>query len=62
MAGERLTAARVERIGEATLYLGDCRAILPEIGDVAVVLTDPPCGIDYRSGHATDALWAGDHQ
>lgn len=33
---------RVERIGEATLYLGDCREILPSLTDVAAVVTDPP--------------------
>jgi DNA modification methylase len=33
--------------------------ILPTLPSVAVVLTDPPYGIDYQSGHATDELWAG---
>lgn len=35
---------RIERIGDATLYLGDCREIIPTLSDVAVV-TDPPYGI-----------------
>jgi DNA modification methylase len=30
------------RIGDATLYLGDARDVLPEIGPVDLVLTDPP--------------------
>lgn len=51
---------RVEKIGNATLYLGDCRDILPTLPEQpASVLTDPPFGIGYRSGHATDELWQG---
>lgn len=41
---------RVERIGDATLYLGDCREILPKLGKVDAVVTDPPYGINYRHG------------
>ena len=37
---------RVEKIGLATLYLGDCREILPTLGKVDAVVTDPP----YSSG------------
>ena len=33
---------RIERIGDATLYLGDCREILPTLGKVDAVVTDPP--------------------
>ena len=36
---------RKEVIGNATLYLGDCREILPTLGPVDVVLTDPPYGL-----------------
>lgn len=36
---------RKEIIGNHTLYLGDCLDILPEIGDVDAVITDPPYGI-----------------
>ena len=36
---------RVETIGDATLYLGDCREILPTLGKVDAVVTDPPYGI-----------------
>ena len=36
---------RVEHIGDATLYLGDCREILPTLGKVDAVVTDPPYGI-----------------
>ena len=42
--------SRVERIGNATLYLGDCLAILPALPPVDAVVTDPPYGISYRHG------------
>lgn len=32
-------------IGRATLYLGDCSTILPTLGKVDAVVTDPPYGI-----------------
>jgi DNA modification methylase len=39
-------------IGRATLYLGDCRDILPTLPKVDAVVTDPPYGIAQ--------LWAGE--
>jgi DNA modification methylase len=33
---------RIERVGEAVLYLADCRAVLPALGRVDVLITDPP--------------------
>ena len=33
---------REEIIGDCTLYLGDCREILPTLGKVDAVVTDPP--------------------
>ena len=36
---------RVEHIGTATLYLGDCREILAGIGTVDCVVTDPPYAV-----------------
>lgn len=36
--------SRVEHIGDATLYLGDCRDVLPTIGPVQHVFSDPPYG------------------
>lgn len=33
---------RIEVIGNATLYLGDCRDILPTLPKVDAVITDPP--------------------
>ena len=41
---------RVETIGLATLYLGDCRDILPTLPNVDAVVTDPPYGIGYEGG------------
>lgn len=37
-----MTRHAIERIGDAVLYLGDCREILPELGKVDAVVTDPP--------------------
>lgn len=36
---------REETIGDARLILGDCRDILPTLGPVDAVVTDPPYGI-----------------
>lgn len=36
--------SRIETIGNATLYLGDCRDILPTLSKVDAVITDPPYG------------------
>ena len=33
--------SRIEHIGDCTLYLGDCREILPTLGKVDAVVTDP---------------------
>lgn len=41
---------RVETIGDATLYLGDCMDILPTLGKVDAVITDPPYGINEAAG------------
>ncbi len=41
---------RTETIGDATLYLGDCREILPTLGKVDAVVTDPPYGIGAGTG------------
>ena len=37
-------------IGDATLYQGDCMALLPTLGKVDAVITDPPYGIGERMG------------
>jgi site-specific DNA-methyltransferase (adenine-specific) len=49
--------SRVEHLAEGvTLYLGDCREVLPTLGKVDAVVTDPPYGIGAsydvcRHGH-----------
>lgn len=44
-----MNAQRRERLAEGvTLYLGDCREILPTLGKVDVVISDPPYGISYN--------------
>lgn len=47
---------RVEHIGDATLYLGDCLEILPTLDVVGVVAdllaTDPPYGVAFKSGRS----------
>lgn len=50
---------REEVIGDCRLINADCREVLPTLGKVDAVVTDPPFGIAYQSGHATDALWVG---
>jgi hypothetical protein len=47
---------RCERVGAAELWLGDWRS--GNFRNAVCVLTDPPYGIKYSSGHATDALWS----
>lgn len=37
------------QIGDATLYLGDCLDILPTLGKVDAVITDPPYGINVST-------------
>ena len=39
-------------IGRARLYLGDCRDILPTLGKVDALVTDPPYGIGESGGKA----------
>ncbi|MGB9408406.1 MAG: DNA methyltransferase [Terracidiphilus sp.] len=56
----------VERIGDATLFLGDCLDILPTLGPVDAVVTDPPYGVsilrpDGTMGGTSRSVkrWAG---
>jgi DNA modification methylase len=50
---------RIEQLSDdVTLYQGDCRDILPTLGKVDAVVTDPPYGINAANGAAaggTDA-------
>jgi site-specific DNA-methyltransferase (adenine-specific) len=47
---------RVEKFGDATLYLGDCLEILPTLPKVDAVITDPPYGIG--AGEMSLGKWA----
>lgn len=41
-----MSRPRMEQLAEGvTLYLGDCRTVLPTLGKVDAVITDPPYGI-----------------
>lgn len=43
---------RREVIGNAELWLGDCREVLPGLSGVDAVVTDPPYGIGFKyAGH-----------
>lgn len=43
-------ARRVEVIGQCELYLGDCMEVMPALGAVESVVTDPPYGISMARG------------
>lgn len=45
-----MTFKRVEVIGNCTLYLGDCLEVMPLLGKVDAVVTDPPYGIGEAAG------------
>ena len=48
-------------VGNAELWLGDCRAILPTLPTVDLVITDPPYGIGADVGAGKSAnKWAAD--
>ena len=49
-----------ERIGPHRLILGDCLEVMPGLGRVDAVVTDPPYGIDYGNagGFSADHGWA----
>ena len=50
MRRDGVSGVRKEVIGAATLYLGDCRDILPELQSFDAVVTDPPYGIGEAAG------------
>jgi hypothetical protein len=47
-------------IGDATLYLGDCREFLPAIGTVDAILVDPPYSERCHAGHDSGAAKSRD--
>ena len=42
---------RKEVIGDCTLYLGDCLEVMPTLGKVDSVVTDPPYGMCFKSNY-----------
>jgi DNA modification methylase len=48
--------SRVERIGDATLYLGDCLEILPTLPKVDAVITDPPYGLNVAVNKSNEVI------
>lgn len=56
---------RIEQLAEGvTLYLGDCREIIPSLPLGYVVISDPPYGVSARSGmgggtKGKGGMWAG---
>ena len=44
------------QIGRATLYLGDCQELLPEVGPADAIVTDPPWNCGFF-GPNDDAPW-----
>lgn len=62
-----MTYRRKEQIGNCTLYLADCREVLPTLDEVDAVVTDPPYGIGEAAGknksrnHVAVAKDYGDH-
>jgi len=46
-----------------TIYHGDCREVLPEIGKVDLVVTDPPYGLSFNNNdlaHNWEKVFGGD--
>jgi DNA modification methylase len=58
---------RIERINNAVLYNCDCREILPTLGKVDAVVTDPPYGIahlwngEQKGKNGRSRLWDGNN-
>ena len=48
---------RIETIGAATLYCGDCREVLPTLPKVDAVITDPPYGMAEKLSSTGSGRW-----
>jgi DNA modification methylase len=56
---------RIETLAEGvTLYLGDCREILPSLGKVDAIVTDPPYGLGkkWTGGKGKHRSWHLHHE
>jgi len=58
----KLPYIRKEVIGDATLYLGDCRDVLPTLVKVDAVIADPPYGLGKKMSGGTWATKASHYQ
>jgi DNA modification methylase len=47
------------RIGDCRLILGDCRKVLPGIGPIDAIVSDPPYGVAFSMGGGTGSRFAG---
>jgi site-specific DNA-methyltransferase (adenine-specific) len=63
-----MTHRRKETIGDCTLYLGDCLEVMPTLGTVDAVVTDPPYGMKWdgkvtvgKGGHGRKGAKAKHH-
>jgi site-specific DNA-methyltransferase (adenine-specific) len=53
---------RVEQLAEGvTVYCGDCREVLPLVGGIDAVVSDPPYGIAYKSPSGRGQTLRGDY-
>lgn len=50
---------RVEQIGAATMYLGDCHEVIPTLSDIACVVTSPPYNQLENIGKNPTGIWKG---
>jgi site-specific DNA-methyltransferase (adenine-specific) len=48
LAGSDVLPCYASSCGRVTLYLGDCLAIAPTLGNVDAVISDPPYGMDWN--------------
>lgn len=46
------TTCYTSSCGRVTLYLGDCRDIMPTLGKVDALISDPPYGMDWNTDHS----------
>jgi site-specific DNA-methyltransferase (adenine-specific) len=49
---------RIEKIGDCTLYLGDCLEVMPTLKPLNAVITDPPYNFSTASSGTKHEFWA----
>ncbi len=59
-----MTYQRKEQIGDAVLYLGDCLDVMPGLGPIDALISDPPYGVGFKGkaykGKAPTGGYEGD--